>query len=206
MLSKEDYLQNPCRATSIPYWKEVSISVPENIYILHADDFSEELLVRYTDVPYFRLKHDLQAVEPMAVPEGYALCRATAAEFAAHIHECYGNAMTVNAVVSFTERAVYCPSLWLALRDLETGRIVATGIGELDIQIGEGALEWIQVSASHRRRGLGHYLVRELLWRLKDIARFATVSGQCNNSTDPESLYRSCGFTGHDIWHILSKR
>lgn len=205
VITKEEYLRNPCRAASIPYWKAVRVAVPENLRILHADDFRMEMLEQYADEPYFRLKHDLRA-EPAPVPEGYSLCQGTAAEFAAHIRECYGNGMTAAEVRSFTEREVYCLELWLALRDEKNGKIVATGIAELDREIGEGMLEWIQVSAEYRGRGLGSYIVRELLWRMKDKAKFVTVSGQCNNPTNPEGLYRKCGFTGSDIWHILRKR
>lgn len=206
MISKEEYLRDPCRAASIPYWKVVRISVPDNMKILHEDDFSTEMLEQYSDEPYFRLRHDLQAVEPVAVPEGYSLCHGTAEEFAAHIHQCYGNGMTLAEVLSFAERAVYCPELWVAIRDKETGRIVATGIGALDQEMGEGILEWIQVSEDHRGCGLGSYIVRALLWRMRDKAGFVTVSGQCNNPTGPEGLYRKCGFTGHDVWHIMRKR
>ena len=66
-------------------------------------------------------------------------------------------------------------------------------------------LEWIQVSQRHRGKGLGRYVVSELLRRLKSKAGFATVSGQCNNATNPEMLYRKCGFSGNDVWHILRK-
>lgn len=205
-LSKKDrYLSDPCRAASVPYWKAVSITVPENMRILHEDDFCAEMLEQYADEPYFRLMHDLQA-EPAAVPQGYSLCRGTAEEFATHIQECYGNGMTAAEVRSFTGREVYCPELWAALRDDKTGKIVASGIGELDPQTGEGILEWIQVSAEYRGRGLGSCIVRELLWRMKGKARFATVSGQCSNPTNPEALYRKCGFAGNDVWHVLRKR
>jgi len=84
--------------------------------------------------------------------------------------------------------------------------VAASGIAELDRDCGEGVLEWIQVSEQHRRRGLGVYLVNELLWRMKDLARFVTVSGRCGNLNNPEGLYRKCGFTGDDVWHILRKR
>ena len=40
----------------------------------------------------------------------------------------------------------------------------------------------------------------------EENATFATVSGQCNNPTNPEALYRKCGFTGSDVWHVLRKR
>lgn len=205
LFAKKEYLQNPCRATSIPYWKAVRIAVPENMKILHEDDFCAEMLEQYMDEPYFRLVHDLR-VEPAAVPVGCSLCQGTPEEFAAHIQECYGNGTTAAEVRSFTEREVYCPELWIVLRDNRTRKIVATGIGELDREMGEGVLEWIQVSAEYRSHGLGSFLVRELLWRMKDKAKFATVSGQCNNPTNPEGLYRKCGFTGNDVWHILRKR
>lgn len=205
MISKEEYLRDPCRAASIPYWKAVRIAVPENMKIVHEDDFCASMLEQYIDEPYFRLRHDLQALEPAAVPQGYSLTQETAAAFAAHIHACYGNGMTAEEVSSFAQREVYCPELWLALRDNETGEIVATGIGELDRETGEGILEWIQVSEDCRCRGLGSYIVKELLWRMKDKAKFVTVSGQCNNPTNPETLYRKCGFTGSDVWHVLRK-
>lgn len=206
MISKEEYLRDPCRAASIPYWKAVRIAVPENMKIVHEDDFCIGMLEQYIDEPYFRLRHDLQVVVPVAVPEGYSLRQGTAEEFALHIQQCYGNGMTPAEVLSFTERATYCAELWLALRDDETDKIVATGIGALDKEMGEGILEWIQVSEGYRGCGLGSYIVKELLWRMKDKAIFATVSGQCNNPMNPETLYRKCGFTGNDVWHILRKR
>lgn len=205
-LTKTDYGKDPCRAASIPYWKAVRVTVPEDMKILHEADFCKELLERYVDTPYFRLKHDLLLWEPPVLPKGYSLRPATAEEFADHIHACYGNGMTAAQVEGFTCREVYCPALWLAICEKKTGKIVATGIAELDREMGEGVLEWIQVSQGHRGRGLGTYVVRELLWRMKDMAKFATVSGRCDHPEKPEKLYRKCGFTGIDIWHILKRR
>ena len=205
MVSKDEYLRNPCRVASIPYWKAVSITVPKNIKIVHEDVFCADMLEHYTDESYFRLLHDLQEVEPAEVPRGYSLCQGTFDEFAAHIDGCYGNGMTSAEIQSFAEREVYCPELWLALRDKKTGEIVASGIADLDQKIGEGILEWIQVSKEYRGHGLGGYIVSQLLWRMMGKAKFATVSGQCNNPTNPEALYRKCGFTGNDVWHIMRK-
>ena len=203
---KAQYINDPCGTSSIPYWKAICISVPENMQILHDRDFGTEMLKQYTDEPYFRLIHNLDSVEPVAVPVGYSLRQGTAEEFAAHIEECYGNGMTAGKVRSFAERHVYCKQLWIALCQKATGEIVATGIGELDREIGEGVLEWIQVSKEHRGKGLGRYMVRELLWRMKAVASFATVSGRCENPLDPETLYRKCGFVGNDIWHVMKRK
>lgn len=206
-MEREEYLNNPCRASSIPYWKVVKIAVPEHMWILHGEDFSGELPEGYSDEIYFRLKHDLKDLQPVQVPAGYALREASAEEFAEHICKCYqGIGVTAEELEGYTRREVYCPALWLALADENTGEIAATGIGELDRHMGEGILEWIQVSKEHRGRGLGSCIVRELLWRMKDHADFATVSGQCANPTNPEALYRKCGFTGNDRWHILRVR
>lgn len=207
MITIEDYLKNPCRESSIPYWKAKSISVPHGIKILHQDDYDAAKYPQYMDEPYFRLKHDLKGLSVPQLPEGYALCVPALRDFAAHMNQCYhGIHIREAELQAYTTRPVFLSSLWLAVQDNKTGDLVATGIAELDSECKEGILEWIQVSEHYRGQGLGSYIVNELLWRMKDIAQFATVSGQCNNPTNPESLYRRCGFTGNDVWHILRKR
>lgn len=207
MIMKEQYINNPCRAASIPYWKARSIVIPDGMKILHQDDFAETEYEKYIDEPYFRLRHDLQNLSAPVLPQGYSLCKAALGDFAAHINSCYVDiGITEAELHRYTARPVYDATLWLAVKDNQTDSIVATGIAELDRDIGEGVLEWIQVSESHRGHGLGKYIVSELLWRIKDKAAFATVSGQCHNQTNPEGLYRKCGFTGNDVWHILRKR
>lgn len=205
-IDKAHYLADPCKASSLPYWKSKRVIPPVGMLILHQASFDSAAFPEYTDEPYFRLQHDLQGLAAPVLPQGYTLCRASFGELAAHINACYGgDCVREEELRAYTARSVYCPDLWLAVRENATGALAATAIAELDREIGEGALEWIQVSAPCRRRGLGSYLVRELLWRLQGVARFVTVSGRCHNPCDPESLYRRCGFTGDDVWHILRK-
>ena len=206
MLTKEQYLADPCKAASIPYWKAKSITIPDSMIILHQDEYDCAENQYFIDEPYFRLIHNLKGLAEPVLPQGYSLCTATLSEYAAHINSCYdGIGITAEELRSYTLRTVYDASLWLTVKDDQTGTIVATGIADMDREIGEGILEWIQVSKSHRGNGLGSYIVSELLWRMKDKADFATVSGQCNNATNPEILYRMCGFSGNDVWHILRK-
>ena len=207
MLTKEQYLTNPCKAASIPYWKAKSITIPDSMIILHQDEYDDGENQRFVDEPYFRLIHNLKSLAEPVLPQGYSLCTATLSKYAAHICSCYDSiGITEEELRGYTLRPVYDAALWLSVKDDQTGIIVATGIAELDREIGEGMLEWIQVSKSNRGCGLGSYIVSELLWRMKDKADFVTVSGQCNNTTNPEKLYRKCGFTGNDVWHILRKR
>lgn len=204
MITKEEYLKNACKVSSLPYWKAKSIIVPHGMKILHQDEYSAADYPQYVDEPYFRLLHDLKAIAEPVLPRGYSICPAALCEYAAHISSCYeGIGITEEELRSYMFRPVYDAALWLAIKDNKTGSIVATGIAELDREIGEGVLEWIQVSQGHRGKGLGRYIVLELLRRLKSKAEFTTVSGQCNNATNPEKLYRKCGFIGNDVWHIL---
>ena len=205
VVTKEEYLADPCGAASVPYWKTGAVIIPQGMVILHHREYVES--PTYADEPYFRLRHDLQDLTMPVLPRGYSLCKAAPVAFAAHINGCYdGLGVTEGELAGYTTRPVYDAALWLAVRYDRTGEIVATGIGELDRTVGEGILEWIQVSPNHRGKGLGSYLVSELLRRMKEKADFATVSGQCNNSANPERLYRRCGFVGNDIWHILRKK
>ncbi len=203
-ITKKQYLKNPCGTSSVPYWKTDSVSLPSNMKILHDREFDSELLKRYSDEPYFRLRHSMLEVGPASLPEGFSLYEASLPEFVEHINSCYEDiGTTVSEMQGYMAREQYNPELWLAVRDDHREKIAATGIAELDREIGEGILEWIQVSKDYRRCGLGSYLVLELLWRMREAARFVTVSGKCENTDNPEALYRKCGFCGDDVWHIL---
>ena len=188
----------------IPFWKAVRVAIPDDMQILHARDFDPTVLLDYDDEPFFRLYHDLLSVDMPVLPQGYCFVVATFADFADHIRKCYPSAaITADDLRAYKDHPVYDARLWVAIAQDDTGDIVATGIAELDPAVQEGILEWIQVSPMHRRLGLGSCIVNTLLIRIRENAKFATVSGRCSNPTNPESLYRSCGFTGEDIWHIL---
>lgn len=207
MISKETYMANPCGASSLPFWKEKQIVVPDNMLILHDKDFHKNYLIDYNDEPYFRLKHNLIEVNQPVLPNGFELCDATLSDFAKHINKCYkGSKLTVDELESYCKRTVYYQELWIAVKDCKNNKIIGTGIAELDTEIGEGVLEWIQVSEKYRCKGIGKFIVNELLQRMISKASFVTVSGQVNNSTNPEALYRNCGFEGNDIWRIMHKK
>lgn len=139
--------------------------------------------------------------------EYYKLTGASVEEFAHHINECYTEeGVTVDELTSYKERDVYDEDVWIAVRDRESDRIVASGIGEYDSLVGEGILDWIQVSPEYRNKGLGRVIVSELLARLSTKADFVTVSGRVNNSGNPFELYKSCGFVHPVIWHVVTRQ
>jgi GNAT superfamily N-acetyltransferase len=112
---------------------------------------------------------------------------------------------TVKAVARWTEHPVFDPALWIWVIDDAKGVPIGLGIAEIDQSILEGSLEWIQVLPEYRGKGIGKCIVQELLSRLEKRVQFTTVAGEVDNATNPEALYRSCGFVGRDIWWMLSQ-
>ena len=210
MISLEVYLSNPCGLLSIPYWKAKNITIPDNMKIVHSNDFSEDLLQKYTDEPYFRLCHDMQNLrKPML--KDYEIETVSAAsisdEIVSIINESYADLkVSKEQMLGYTKTPAYSSDLWILVKEKSTGAYIGCGIADFDAEAGELILEWIQVLPGYRGKCIGTAIVKELLWRGRSNAKFATVSGKVNNVTNPELLYRKCGFTGEDVWHILTKR
>ena len=204
-MTKEEYLNNPCAASSLPFWKTEQVIIPENVCIIRDDEFDISSCPG-RDVPYFKLMNSLENTPSLVLDEAYILTDARVDELKVHIAECYREeGIAANDLETYLTHDVFDEDLWVAVRDKETGRIVASGIAEIDTRIGEGVLEWIQVSADCRRKGLGRFVVSELLRRLSSKASFVTVSGQLNSTHQPMKLYLTCGFTNPVIWHVVTR-
>ena len=204
-----DYLTNPCGTYSIPYWKNESVQISENMKIVHDRAFEEGLLLQYNDEKYFRLFHDLKNIEKVYLEEFY-IETASLKDiplFQEIINCSYEDlSVTYDQLLGYTKSEVYDENLWIIIFEKETSKPIACGIAELDKELKEGVLEWIQVLPEYRGKKIGQLLVNELLTRLQGKADFVTVSGKVDNATKPELLYRTCGFTGNDVWHILIKK
>jgi len=212
VISIHEYKANPCKLSSVPYWKLKSFKIPSNIVVVHDQDYCPEAGV-YDDTRYFRLIHDLQRVEQANLGENFAFRYVNTSsiddlEAATRIiNSCYSDIqVSLDQVREWTRSAVFCSELWITIIDVSKDESVALGIAELDREVGEGALEWIQVLPQYQGRKLGQALVNKLLGNLQGKAEFVTVSGKVDNETKPEKLYRRCGFTGNDIWHVLQKK
>ena len=201
----EEYIQDPCRASSLPFWKTEQVQVPEGISILREDQY-DPAECSGTDEPYFKLVcYPANAARP-ELPDPFEKTECGAEAYAEHINSCYREeGVTAAELAERKKLPVYDPELWIAVKDKGTGKIAASGIAEYDARIGEGILEWIQVSPGYRRRGLGQYIVKELLYRIKDKAKFVTVSGKVNNPDNPYALYCACGFENPVTWHVVRK-
>ena len=208
-VSAKAYLNNPCATYSIPYWKHKRIQIPENMKIVHDRKFEDGLLLEYNDEKYFRLLHDLKHIE-MVVSDAFEIKTASIEDHPLVqelINRSYDDvSVSYEQLLGYIESTVYDENLWIIVYEKSTKKPVACGIAELDKEIREGVLEWIQVLPAYRGKKIGQLLVNELLTRLQGKADFVTVSGKVDNATKPEMLYRKCGFKGDDIWHILTKK
>lgn len=203
-----DYLKNPCSSLSLPYWKSKEIAVPDNIKIVHHNDFSSKLLEDYWDEKYFRLIHFLNNIDS-EIPEGFSIKNAELSDvplIVETINNCYTDlSVSYKQILSYTKTKVYDKNLWIFVYENKTNHIVGCGIADFDSEVKEGILEWIQVLPEYRGRKIGQLIVNQLLCRMNN-ADFVTVSGKVDNITNPERVYRKCGFVGNDVWHILHKK
>lgn len=207
-ISLKEYLKDPCGTSSIAFWKLAKTNLPTNIKIVHNRDFNISDLTLYTDQQFFRLIHDLEVIHTPIISDNYEfVCVNTETQLelvAEIISNCYDD-INVNSkqVYEWTTQPVFDNDLWIFIIDKSLKYPVALGIADFDSSIKEGSLEWIQVLPKFRGQGIGAALVNELLLRLKYKANFVTVSGNVDNKSNPDTLYRKCGFKGNDIWHIL---
>jgi len=205
-MEREVYLANPCKASSLPFWKTNLVEIPENMKIVLDEDLHSVGVREYVDEKYFKLIHGMNDIEKPVLDGRYEMPCCEVSEYAKHIAACYSDVgISPEELMDYQTHAVYDRDLWIAVTERGQNTVVASGIAELDADIKEGILEWIQVSPEHRGKGLGKFVVNELLWRMKDKAEFVTVSGKLDNPTNPRELYVSYGFSDEAIWHVMRK-
>lgn len=208
LITKEQYVNNPCRVCSTAFWKNSFFKKPDGVQIFHENEESQIDENVHHVTRYFRLIHKLRDIENNEINSEYYFQTVnipTQKETVSKIiNSCYENTdVTPERVDEWSKYSVFDNDLWVFIIENKTKIPVALGIADFDRDINEGSLEWIQVLPEKRSLGLGHALVIELLLRLKKKADFVTVSGISENKSNPESLYRKCGFTGNDIWCVI---
>ena len=177
--------------------------------LIHQDYLGAISIERFaTRKTYFRIMHRNRAIPAVELPSGFRIVNVnidTEADAVAElIGKCYDNLHPcAESVRSWTNHPVFERNLWLWVIDERKDIPVGLGIAEIDLTIPEASLEYIQVLPEYRRMGLGACIVLELLTRLHGRVEFTTVSGDVENRTNPESLYRRCGFYGEDVWWLL---
>ena len=209
-----EYKSNPCRLSALPYWKSKSFKVPSNMSVIHNDEYIDKLNSLNIDTQYFRLKHELKELNnSINLDKQFKYCEVDTrshddlTKVVNIINECYEDIkVDIDKVIGWTKTKVFNPKLWIFIVDNSIQQPIALGIADWDKNIREGMLEWIQVLPRYRGRGIGKALVTLLLIKFYNNVDFVTVSGKIDSENIPEKLYRSCGFIGEDVWHILVEK
>lgn len=205
-MDKEVYLEKPCKASSLPFWKTNLVKIPDNMKVVLENDLQSIGVRGYFDERFFKLIHRMNDIEKPVLDDRYEMVCCEVSEYVKHIAGCYSDiGISTEALLDYQTHTVYDGNLWIAVTERGQNTIIASGIAEVDTDIKEGILEWIQVSPKYRGKGLGKFIVSELLWRMKDKADFVTVSGKVDNPTNPRDLYKACGFCSEEIWHVMRK-
>jgi GNAT superfamily N-acetyltransferase len=209
------YLQNPCRTLPNAFWKTIRDADKTNCiinnddvvlcneFITLANSKSNYFEDKNEYTRYFRLIYDFKN-KKLINDDGFAIIDVSIEneydEIHMFINSCYANiSITAEEVEQWCKHPVFNSNLWIWIVDKTTNERIGLGIAEYDNSIKEGSLEWIQVLPKYQGKGVGKAIVYELLRRLEK-ANIITVSGEVDNQTNPEKLYRSCGFMGDDIW------
>ncbi|BCN30947.1 GNAT family N-acetyltransferase [Anaeromicropila herbilytica] len=206
-MTLQEYLENPCGTLSIPYWKAKRLIIPEHIKIVHNTNFSEDLLDEYTDTAYFRIMHKLNKVDKTELRQDVLITTITESQFpllVELINQSYlhlGIKVDFEQVKEWTRSEVYAPDLWTAV--MKENKMIGAIIVDYDKIAKEAFIEWLQVLPEYRGAGIATTMLGDSLNRMQGKAEFVTVSGMVNNETQPEKIYRKCGFIGEDVWHVL---
>ena len=146
-------------------------------------------------IPYFRLIHNLKSSPSHNLPIGFEFKDVNiSTEIILVINllsQCYpGSEFSEEYVLKWTDHPTFDQIGWFWVIESIKELPVALCITEFDSNIKEASIEWVQVLPEYRGKGIAKARVTESIKRYKSRAEFLTVSGETNNPTNPEILYR----------------
>ncbi len=185
-------------------WRQPAFAVVNSRYAGQLSLTPDYIIQRF-----FRLQ-STQLQSEFALPPGFTFSTANLPAEAGLVAQVIGRSYVhmrpdLDDVIRWMQQPVFDASLWVWIIDERTHQAAGLGIAEFDRKRGEASLEWIQVLPEYRGQGLGKGLVTRLLRQLAGQAWLVTVSGEADNPSDPEYLYRRCGFVGKDVWWVLRR-
>jgi len=203
----DEYLRNPCEASSLPFWKAESsrIRFPKNVIVTRKNDDPSVEGCRLVSV-FFKMINHLDRGHD-GDPSIETISQNDWPELADQINESYADqriSISQEELIKLAKTKVFDP--YLCVKIVENDVIAASGIALFDKRILEGSIEWVQVLPKYRRMGFGRRIVEGLLCRVAETgAGFVTVSGKIDESRAAEKTYRSCGFVGNTVWRIYKR-
>lgn len=141
-INLEKYLKDPCKASSLPYWKTRALAIPNNVRVVHRDSFNGKLLPGQTQQVFFRLKHDLVLPTRPSLPSGFSFQlvnhedRDDLLEIVKIINASYKDIkVNTEQVQSWRDHSVFRQDLWVFVQDESQQKKIAAS-GEVHYGLG----------------------------------------------------------------------
>ncbi len=108
-----------------------------------------------------------------------------------------GYTVTPERVRSWLDDRAFDPTLWLLVRERQTGQAVGVGISGYYAPMQEADLDWFFVDPAYQGRGIGRMLIAATVARCSPKAHTIRLSGIA------DGFYQKCGFKRGDKWFII---
>ena len=115
ILTRTEYLQNPCRTSAIPFWKCFDYELPAGVEVIHEEEIGKiDIDKRRQAVRYFRLFHRLDWM-PSCIQSKAELLIAPrqTADFAAMINAAYADLQVSEAQLLQLQKQAIKQKQWL---------------------------------------------------------------------------------------------
>lgn len=227
---EKKYQQDPTHTLPIPYWKHKQTSVREDMVIVSDEKFNEVLYREFIDTKYYRLEHDLLNLKLGKIGSHYSFSTyKTNDTFNIYnlIKECYKeDELQFEKIERLVKDEtfnnllcvfLYCDKYYMIEKNIvninkigprKEKKLKPIGMimANFDEETKEASIEYLCIIEKYRKKGLGKLLIQEILLRISNIAEFATVTYPIESEYNLDNLFRSCGFTGDAVWHVLKKQ
>lgn len=155
----------------------------------------------------YTLFYDFASQPPSLASQHYEICKFDFnrdADYAAAAKIITGTktgyTVTPERVRRWTGEKAFDPSLWLLVRDKQSGEAVGVGISCYYAPVREADLDWFFVEPDCQGQGIGRMLIAETVARClpkSDIIRLAGIA---------DGFYQKCGFRQGDKWFMIRKQ
>ena len=205
----EEYRRNPCRYSSLSWHKSKSFNVSNGIKVFHINEYNSLYKYKIID-KYFKMSHNLKKINDYKLSSILTLRKIDInseielEKISEMVIKSYTDErLPLNQIKDMINSPYFDRELWKVIVD-ESDNFIGSCIAEIDKEVPEGIIDWIQVLPKYQNQGLGKVLINSTLEYMKDKVEFAIVSGRIDNETNPLELYKACGFIGDDVWIIVN--
>lgn len=108
-----------------------------------------------------------------------------------------GYTVTPERVRGWLDDRAFDPTLWLLVKERQSGQAVGVGISGYYASMREADLDWFFVDPAHQGRGIGRMLIAATVARCLPKAQIIRLSGIA------DGFYQKCGFKASDKWYII---